>query len=154
MPATYSRPPYTVSGERASAARAAPIGGTRWPHRAQRGRRARCAYFEFGDRDAFSIVDLPDDEAAAAVALIANASEGDGEDDRAAHTRTGRRGGEPRGHLPSAGTLGAAEQPDLWLRRTSSKPWSVHNLGPPSPDLGSLAPARCWYMNLFLLTLS
>jgi uncharacterized protein with GYD domain len=33
-------------------------------------------YFEFGDRDAFSIVDLPDDEAAAAVALIANASGG------------------------------------------------------------------------------
>jgi uncharacterized protein with GYD domain len=35
-----------------------------------------CLYFEFGDRDAFSIVDLPDDEAAAAVALIANASGG------------------------------------------------------------------------------
>lgn len=35
-----------------------------------------CMCFEFGDRDAFSIVDLPDDEAAAAVALIANASGG------------------------------------------------------------------------------
>jgi uncharacterized protein with GYD domain len=35
-----------------------------------------CMYFECGDRDAFSIVDLPDDEAAAAVALIANASGG------------------------------------------------------------------------------
>ena len=33
-------------------------------------------YFEFGDRDVLSIVDLPDDEAAAAVALIANASGG------------------------------------------------------------------------------
>jgi uncharacterized protein with GYD domain len=33
-----------------------------------------CLYFEFGDRDAFSIVDLPDDQAAAALALIVNAS--------------------------------------------------------------------------------
>jgi uncharacterized protein with GYD domain len=33
-----------------------------------------CLYFEFGDHDAFSIVDLPDDEAAAAVSLIATAS--------------------------------------------------------------------------------
>ena len=31
-------------------------------------------YFSFGDHDAFSIVDLPDDEAAAAVALIADAA--------------------------------------------------------------------------------
>jgi uncharacterized protein with GYD domain len=35
-----------------------------------------CFYFEFGDRDAFSIVDLPDDEAAAAVSLIASAAGG------------------------------------------------------------------------------
>jgi uncharacterized protein with GYD domain len=35
-----------------------------------------CLYVEFGDRDAFSIVDLPDDEAAAALSLIANASGG------------------------------------------------------------------------------
>jgi uncharacterized protein with GYD domain len=35
-----------------------------------------CLYFEFGDQDVFSIVDLPDDEAAAAVALIANAAGG------------------------------------------------------------------------------
>jgi uncharacterized protein with GYD domain len=35
-----------------------------------------CLYFEFGDRDAFSIVDLPDDEAAAALSLIVNASGG------------------------------------------------------------------------------
>jgi uncharacterized protein with GYD domain len=35
-----------------------------------------CLYFEFGEHDAFAIVDLPDDEAAAAVALIANASGG------------------------------------------------------------------------------
>jgi uncharacterized protein with GYD domain len=34
------------------------------------------AYFEFGDRDAFSIVDLPDDEAAAAVSLIASTAGG------------------------------------------------------------------------------
>jgi uncharacterized protein with GYD domain len=33
-----------------------------------------CVYFEFGDHDAFAIVDLPDDEAAAAIALIENAS--------------------------------------------------------------------------------
>jgi|SRR5262245_14088287 len=31
-------------------------------------------YFEFGDRDALAIVDLPDNEAAAAVNLIENAS--------------------------------------------------------------------------------
>jgi uncharacterized protein with GYD domain len=31
-------------------------------------------YFEFGERDAFAIVDLPDNEAAAAVSLIENAS--------------------------------------------------------------------------------
>jgi uncharacterized protein with GYD domain len=35
-----------------------------------------CLYFEFGEHDAFSIVDLPDDEAAAAVSLIANAAGG------------------------------------------------------------------------------
>ena len=35
-----------------------------------------CLYFEFGDRDAFAIVDLPDDEAAAAVSLIENAAGG------------------------------------------------------------------------------
>ena len=33
-------------------------------------------YYAFGDTDVISIVDLPDDEAAAAVALIANASGG------------------------------------------------------------------------------
>ena len=35
-----------------------------------------CLYFEFGDRDAFAIVDLPDNEAAAAVSLIENAAGG------------------------------------------------------------------------------
>ena len=35
-----------------------------------------CMYFEFGEHDAFSIVDLPENEAAAAVALIANAAGG------------------------------------------------------------------------------
>jgi uncharacterized protein with GYD domain len=35
-----------------------------------------CLYFEFGERDAFAIVDLPDDEAAAAVSLIENAAGG------------------------------------------------------------------------------
>jgi uncharacterized protein with GYD domain len=33
-------------------------------------------YFEFGDHDVFSIVELPDNEAAAAVALIVNAAGG------------------------------------------------------------------------------
>ena len=40
------------------------------------GGKLECFYFEFGERDAFSIVDLPDDEAAAAVSLIANAAGG------------------------------------------------------------------------------
>jgi uncharacterized protein with GYD domain len=35
-----------------------------------------CFYFEFGEHDAFSIVDLPDAEAAAAVSLIATAAGG------------------------------------------------------------------------------
>ena len=35
-----------------------------------------CFYFEFGEHDVFSIVDLPDDEAAAAVSLIASAAGG------------------------------------------------------------------------------
>ena len=33
-------------------------------------------YFEFGEHDVFSIVDLPDDEAAAAVSLIATSAGG------------------------------------------------------------------------------
>jgi uncharacterized protein with GYD domain len=35
-----------------------------------------CLYFQFGEHDAFAIVDLPDDEAAAAVSLIENAAAG------------------------------------------------------------------------------
>ena len=35
-----------------------------------------CLYFAFGDRDALAIVELPDDEAAAAVSLIENAAGG------------------------------------------------------------------------------
>ena len=35
-----------------------------------------CFYFAFGDRDAYVIVDLPDNEAAAAVALTVNSSGG------------------------------------------------------------------------------
>jgi uncharacterized protein with GYD domain len=35
-----------------------------------------CFYFGFGDRDAYVIVDLPDNEAAAAVAITVNASGG------------------------------------------------------------------------------
>jgi uncharacterized protein with GYD domain len=35
-----------------------------------------CLYFEFGDSEVFSIVDLPDNEAAAALAMIINASGG------------------------------------------------------------------------------
>jgi uncharacterized protein with GYD domain len=40
------------------------------------GGKLECLYFAFGDSDVFSIVDLPDDEAAAAVSLIVNASGG------------------------------------------------------------------------------
>ena len=35
-----------------------------------------CVYYEFGEHDAFSIVDLPDNESAASLALIVNASGG------------------------------------------------------------------------------
>jgi uncharacterized protein with GYD domain len=40
------------------------------------GGEVECVYFEFGDRDAFAIVDLPAAEAAAAMNLIENASGG------------------------------------------------------------------------------
>jgi uncharacterized protein with GYD domain len=40
------------------------------------GGQLECLYFEFGERDVFTIVDLPDDEAAAAVSLIVNAAGG------------------------------------------------------------------------------
>jgi uncharacterized protein with GYD domain len=35
-----------------------------------------CLYFAFGEHDAIAIVELPDDEAAAAVSLIENAAGG------------------------------------------------------------------------------
>jgi uncharacterized protein with GYD domain len=38
------------------------------------GGEVECVYFQFGDQDAFAIVDLPDDEAAAAVSLIENST--------------------------------------------------------------------------------
>ena len=40
------------------------------------GGKLECLYFEFGEHDAFAIVDLPDEEAAAAVSLIENAAGG------------------------------------------------------------------------------
>ncbi len=40
------------------------------------GGQLECFYFAFGDRDAYVIVDLPDNESAAAVALTVNASGG------------------------------------------------------------------------------
>jgi uncharacterized protein with GYD domain len=75
-----------------------------------------CLYFEFGEHDAFAIVDLPDDEAAAAVSFDRERrGRRHGEDDCAAHTRTGRRGGEPCGDLPSAGAL-ATDRPTIGSR--------------------------------------
>jgi uncharacterized protein with GYD domain len=38
------------------------------------GGRLECLYFAFGDRDVILIVDVPDDEAAAAVSMAVNAS--------------------------------------------------------------------------------
>ena len=40
------------------------------------GGQLECFYFAFGDRDAYVIVDLPDNESAAAVALTVNAAGG------------------------------------------------------------------------------
>lgn len=40
------------------------------------GGQLECFYFAFGDRDAYVIVDLPDNESAAAVALTVNATGG------------------------------------------------------------------------------
>ena len=58
-------------------ARAAPIGGMRWLIRCKaRGASSSASTSSSPDRDAFAIVDLPDDEAAAAVSLIENAAGG------------------------------------------------------------------------------
>src|SRR6478735_2954489 len=40
------------------------------------GGKLECLYFEFGDHDVVTIVDLPDNESAAAVALIVNSAGG------------------------------------------------------------------------------
>jgi uncharacterized protein with GYD domain len=40
------------------------------------GGRLECFYFAFGDQDVYSIVELPDNESATAVALAANAAGG------------------------------------------------------------------------------
>ena len=40
------------------------------------GGKLECVYYEFGEHDAFSIVELPDNESAASLALIINASGG------------------------------------------------------------------------------
>ena len=76
MPSTGSRLHTPLTGRRACAAKAAPIGGMPWPTPCSVGGELESFYFEFGEHDVFSIVDLPDDEAAAAVSLIATSAGG------------------------------------------------------------------------------
>ena len=77
MPKYLIQASYTVSGEEGVRAKGGTdrrnaiadtvksVGGT-----------LECVYYEFGEYDAFSIVDLPDNESAASLALIVNASGG------------------------------------------------------------------------------
>jgi uncharacterized protein with GYD domain len=77
MPRYLFEATYTVRGEEGVRAKGGTDRRDAWADTVRSvGGDVECLYFEFGDRDVLSIVDLPDDEAAAAVALIANASGG------------------------------------------------------------------------------
>ena len=92
---------------RAFAAQAAAAAGTPWPtpSRAPAGSLEHF-YFVFGDTDAYVIVDLPDAEAAAAVALTVNSAGGaTTKTVPLADTRGGRRRGQALGRVPAAWQL-------------------------------------------------
>ena len=91
MPKYLLQASYAARGEEACAPGRHRSTGCGRRHRAKHRRRARCIYFEFGDHDALAIVDLPDNEAAAAMSLIENHRGAESDDNRAAHTRAGRR---------------------------------------------------------------
>ena len=58
-------------------------------------------YFAFGADDVFVVCDLPDDEAAAALAMtVERVGQGRRPDDDAAHPRAGRRGDQAVARLP------------------------------------------------------
>ena len=77
MPKYLFEARYTVRGEEGVRAKGGSDRRDAWVDTVRGvGGEVECLYFEFGDRDVLSIVDLPDDEAAAAVSLIANASGG------------------------------------------------------------------------------
>ena len=64
-----------------------------------------CIYFEFGDHDALAIVDLPDNEGRRHVPDRKLHRGAEGDDNRAAHTRAGRRSVAARRQLPPTGAL-------------------------------------------------
>jgi uncharacterized protein with GYD domain len=77
MPKYLFQAKYTVRGEEGVRAKGGTDRLNAWTDTVRGvGGEVECLYFEFGDRDVCSIVELPDDEAAAAVSLIANASGG------------------------------------------------------------------------------
>ena len=77
MPKYMFEAKYTVRGEEGVRAKGGSDRRDAWADTVHGvGGEVECIYFEFGDRDVLSIVDLPDDQAAAAVSLIANASGG------------------------------------------------------------------------------
>ena len=77
MPKYLFQASYTVQGEEGVRSKGGTDRRNAWADTVHSvGGEVECIYFEFGDRDVCSIVDLPDDEAAAAVSLIANASGG------------------------------------------------------------------------------
>ena len=77
MPKYLFQASYTVQGEEGVRSKGGTDRQNAWADTVHSvGGEVECLYFEFGDRDVLSIVELPDDEAAAAVSLIENAAGG------------------------------------------------------------------------------
>ena len=73
------------------------------------GAKVESFHFAFGARDAYLIVDAPDNISIAAVALAVNAAWfGADQDNRPAHARRSRPGGEENARIHSTGTVGMA----------------------------------------------
>ena len=75
MPKYLFQATYTVQGEEGVRSKGGTDRRNAWADSVDGvGGELECLYFEFGDSDVCSIVDLPDNEAAAALVLIANSS--------------------------------------------------------------------------------
>ena len=75
MPKYLFQATYTIQGEEGVRRKGGTDRRNAWADSVRGvGGELECLYFEFGGRDVCSIVDLPDNEAAAALVLIANSS--------------------------------------------------------------------------------